>query len=124
MFSIYNRILGIILFFVVLIFLCMYFNIFKCTIKNIYLVSYYNTFLYSDNILIKFINLISLVFIIVIISYHVVYSSFKIYTKSSKIFQIISSKIYILNDLYLDILKLVLLLAFYFIKIIILNKKC
>lgn len=149
MLSIYNRIVGIILFFIILVFLCVYFYIFQCALDNYhasslqylivsdsdhlhrmdYDVAYhfenyspYNfTELFEGNIFSKlfkfvvlnnFIQIATIIFLSFIISYHIIYSSFKIYTKSNKIFQIISSNINIVNDLYLDILKLVLILTF------------
>jgi hypothetical protein len=117
-FSIFNRIFGLILFIIILfiLFLFFYLNIININFLETY--GWYNKYIY---LFFGFLNIKLIVyffisiFFIICVSYHLIYSSFKIFTKSEKIYQIISSHINIINKLYLYLLKIIFILILFLI---------
>lgn len=134
-FSIFNRILGLILFLMILIYVFVYFYLYVSEINNENWIYSNLSFSYIDysNFVFFIISLGSYVFnieicklifyitFIIFVSYHVIYSSFKIFTKSEKIYQIISSNINIINKLYLYLLKIISILILFIIMYLSLN---
>ena len=132
--SIFNRIFGVSLFFLINIILIyvIYINLWDEIVfdyvdfKNIFINNIiFASFAFSKNFINDFIIYNIILLFISILIYHIIYSSFKIYTKSEKIYQIISSDVNVINKLYKYILKLIFILSIFLIlsfSITLLNK--